>query len=213
MFPILASTDIFSGHLAMLPTDPPFCPPVTTLETARLSIRVDAHERYVEVFRTYSDAALKAYTGITSDEDLQKQKDKVWGGLTTYRTSVVFFHLIERSMDKVIGSFAFHNWYPIHNRSEIGYAMAAEEYKNKGYMREALPPIIAFGFEAMQLNRAEAFISPDNTASRRLVERVGFRQEGWLKEHFSYNGVLDDSLVYGLIRKDYLGNVDNAARV
>ena len=187
----------------MLPPDPLFKPKIKTLETARLSIRIDTLEDYVHQFRTCSDEALKAQFGIVTDEELTTQKQKIQGGLTTYRTSVVFFHLKERSLNKVIGSFAFHNWYPMHRRSEIGYAMSAEDYKGKGYMSEAIAPIVTFGFEAMALNRMEAFIGPQNMPSRKLAERIGFKQEGCLQEHFCKDGVVGDSLVYGLLRKDY----------
>lgn len=187
----------------MLPSDPPFEPTIKTLETVRLSIRIDTAESYVRMFRTGSDAAIKQYFGIATDEELLKQKEKVQGGLCTYRTSLVFFHLIERTLDQVIGNFAFHNWYPVHRRSEIGYAMSADAHKNKGYMREAIQPIVAFGFTEMALNRIEAFIHPQNIPSRQLVERMGFQQEGWLREHYCNDGVIGDSLVYGLLLKDY----------
>jgi ribosomal-protein-alanine N-acetyltransferase len=188
----------------MLPSDPVFKPDIKTLETERLSIRIDTVEEYVQLFETRSDTWLKDCFGFRTDEELNKQKDKVFGGLTTYRTSVVFFHLRERSMDKVIGNFAFHNWLPMHRRSEIGYAMSGDEYKNLGYMREAIAPIIAFGFEAMELNRMEAFIHPDNIPSKRLVERIGFQPEGQLREHYVADGIVGDSIVYGLLRKEYL---------
>jgi ribosomal-protein-alanine N-acetyltransferase len=187
----------------MLPNDPPFEPKIKMLATPRLSIRIDTEQAYRQMFETGSDAAIKAHFGIATDEELQTQKDKVHGGLTTYRTALVFFHLIERAEQKVIGSFAFHNWHPLHRRSEIGYAIGSEAYKGKGYMREAFPPIIAFGFEEMGLNRMEAFIHPDNAPSRKLVMGAGFQQEGWLREHYSKDGVTGDSLVYGLLLKDY----------
>lgn len=193
----------------MLPTDPLFRPDVKTLETERLSIRIDTVEDYVQMFKACSDAALKDCFGFRTNEELNKQKEKVSGGLTTYRTSVVFFHLRERSLDTVIGNFAFHNWFPMHRRSEIGYAMMDDAYKNQGYMREAIAAIIPFGFEAMELNRMEAFIHPDNTASRKLVERMGFRQEGWLREHYAAEGAIGDSIVFGLLHKDYLDNMDS----
>jgi len=191
----------------MLPSDPPFEPAVKTLETARLSIRIDTEQSYVQAFRTQSDEELKAYFGIATDAELQTQKDKVHGGLTTYRTALVFFHLKERMLNTVIASCAFHSWYPMHRRSEVGYAMAAEQYKGNGYMSEAIQPIIAFGFEEMALNRIEAFIHPENIPSIKLVERMGFQQEGWLHEHHCKEDIMVDSLVYGLLRKDYSGAI------
>jgi ribosomal-protein-alanine N-acetyltransferase len=188
----------------MLPTDPTFSPPFRTLETQRLSIRIDAESDYIKAFHTLSNNVLKTHFGITTEEELQTQKNKVIGGLTTYRTSLVFFHFIERSLDKVIGSFAFHNWYPRDSRSEIGYTMASDEYKNKGYMKEAFGTIINFGFEAMNLNRIEAFIHPDNQPSRRLVEQAGFLSEGHLHERYFHDGALGDALVYALLKKNHI---------
>jgi ribosomal-protein-alanine N-acetyltransferase len=189
----------------MLATDPIFKPSIKTLETPRLSIRIDTLEEYVHMFETSGDATLRQHFGIASDEELCRQKEKVQGGLTTYRTSVLFFHLIERSLDKVIGSFAFHNWYPMHRRAELGYAMSFDEYKGQGYMSEAIVPILAFGFEGMELNRMEAFIDPQNMPSRKLVERVGFHLEACLPERYCYDGVVSDAMLYGLLRKDYAG--------
>jgi ribosomal-protein-alanine N-acetyltransferase len=83
--------------------------------------------------------------------------------------------------------------------------MSAEAYKGQGFMSEAIPPIIAFGFKEMGLNRIEAFIHPENIPSIRLVERMGFQQEGCLHEHYCKEGVPCDSLIYGLLLKDYAG--------
>ena len=70
-------------------------------------------------------------------------------------------------------------------------------------MREALPAILAFGFSAMDLNRIEAFIDPANVASVKIVEGLGFRQEGVLREHAFQDGQPTTSLVYGLLRAAY----------
>ncbi len=162
------------------------------------------------MMRNGTDADIRRRYGITTEEELALQKGKVAGGLSTYRTSVLFFHLVEKQLDSVIGSFSFHNWYPAHRRSEIGYAVTERALMSKGYMREAIGPIIAFGFEAMGLNRIEAFIHPDNEPSRKLVMRAGFQQEGWLHEHYCKDGITGDSLVYGLLARDYRGRAQAA---
>lgn len=182
-----------------------FGPDQKFLETPRLQLRVDTEKDYRTIFGTQPDDFIKEYFGIYTDDALLAQKAKIAGGFTTYRTSVLFIHLIEKATGTVVGSFAYHNWYPAHSRSEIGYAMAAEEYKNKGFMKEAFPAMIAFGFEAMELNRIEAFIHPENSPSRRLVERAGFRKEGLLQEHYNNNGVVGDSMVFGLLKCNYSG--------
>lgn len=49
----------------------------------------------------------------------------------------------------------------------------------------------------------EAFIGPNNIASQKVVLRQGFKQEGILKDHYCTNGVIGDSIVFGLLKKDY----------
>lgn len=173
-----------------------------TIDTERLLIRIDSEEDYKKTFESYPDEELKVFFGL-DDAALEIQRLKLAGGLTTYRTSVVFFHLQEKQSGKVIGNFAFHNWYALHRRSEIGYALYDTASRNRGFMKEAFPAIMAYGFDTLNLNRMEAFIDPENAASRKLVERAGFRQEGLLKDHYCQNGVIGDSVLYGLLAKEY----------
>jgi len=187
----------------MNPFKQPFISPLASLETPRLSLRIDSEESYVERLRTGSDEELMAWTGFAQLNDLETQKQKIAGGFSNYRTSIVFFHLTELSSGLVIGSIAFHNWYQMHRRSELGYGMTSGAHKNQGFMKEALPEVLRFGFEAMGLNRIEAFISPANGPSLRLVEKSGFSNEGRLRQHYAHSGITDDSLVYGLLRDDW----------
>ncbi len=180
----------------------PFQPPVAELLTPRLRIRIDSEESYIAMFHTTPDAELQAWCGFATAGELAVQRVKVEGGLSNYRSSTVFFHLIETTTQEVIGNIAFHNWYQIHRRSELGYAMNADRWKGQGFMKEALPAVLRFGFEEMDLNRIEAFISPENTASRRLVEANHFRLEGELRQHYVHGGRADNSLVYGLLREE-----------
>jgi ribosomal-protein-alanine N-acetyltransferase len=70
-------------------------------------------------------------------------------------------------------------------------------------MKEAVAPVIRYGFEQMQLNRIEAFIGSANEASQRLVKALGFREEGLLRKHYIKDGIAEDSLVFGLLRSEY----------
>lgn len=174
-----------------------------TIETPRLLIRIDTLEEYTELFNTHTDEELKMLFGFRTDEELMNQKLKIEKGLKTHRTTCLFFHLIEKETNKVIGGVAFHNWYPVHRRSEIGYDIKYEEYKNKGYMKEAVKAIVAYGFYELNLNRIEAVIAPDNIASQKTVEGTGFVREALLKEHYNDDGVISDSLIYRLLLSEY----------
>lgn len=50
-------------------------------------------------------------------------------------------------------------------------------------MTEALRRIVGFGFEALELRRVQAFVMPANVGSIRLLDRLGFKNEGLLREY------------------------------
>jgi RimJ/RimL family protein N-acetyltransferase len=87
-------------------------------------------------------------------------------------------------------------------RAELGYTLAREHWR-QGYLAEALPALIDHAFGAMQLIRLEADIDPRNQASARVLERLGFRREGLLRERWIVRGVPSDSAMYGLLRADW----------
>lgn len=84
--------------------------------------------------------------------------------------------------------------------ADIGYDLATE-YWGKGYMYEALSEVIRFAFEDLSLARIQAYVRPENTPSLRLLEKLGFYQEGLLRKggsHESREGLFD-VYIYGLI--------------
>ncbi|TXI86959.1 MAG: N-acetyltransferase [Crocinitomicaceae bacterium] len=62
-------------------------------------------------------------------------------------------------------------------------------------MTEALGLVLNHGFEKMQLNRIEAYVSPNNFPSLSLLTRFNFIEEGTLKRHYFTNGIYEDSIL------------------
>jgi len=88
-------------------------------------------------------------------------------------------------------------------RAEIGYILGRAHW-SRGYVSEALPALIDHGFETLGLNRLEADIDPRNAASARVLMRLGFVQEGLLRERWVVRGEPSDSALYGLLLEDWL---------
>ncbi|WP_118976128.1 GNAT family N-acetyltransferase [Taibaiella koreensis] len=175
-----------------------------TIETARLLLRKSTIADYRELYEHRSPAEAMTYLGFDTEVQYLEDKAKYNGGLTTFRTDFVYFHLIEKASGLIIGDCGFHTWYILHARAEIGYGIRREEDKNKGYMKEAILPVVRYGFEVMDLNRIEAFIAPDNVPSQKLVASLGFKPEGLLRGHYRKNGVIEDSRVFGLLREEFV---------
>jgi ribosomal-protein-alanine N-acetyltransferase len=114
--------------------------------------------------------------------------------------------MIEKSSDEVLGSIGYHTWYTMHDRAEIFYMIRKEEKRRLGFAKEALIPVLDYGFGAMRLNRVEAFLSAENKPSVRLMQIGGFRKEGTLKGHYLVNNKYEDSDVYGLLKNEYRAN-------
>lgn len=69
---------------------------------------------------------------------------------------------------------------------------------------EALQALLTYGFDTLGLNRVEADIDPRNTGSQRVLEKLGFRQEGYMPERWIVDGVTADTAFYGLLHSDWM---------
>jgi len=76
-------------------------------------------------------------------------------------------------------------------------------YRHRGFAKRAAALACRFGFERLDVDRIEAYIEPDNTASRRVVESIGFCEEGLVrKRELTHHGERRDVVLYGLLPDD-----------
>jgi ribosomal-protein-alanine N-acetyltransferase len=87
------------------------------------------------------------------------------------------------------------------SRGEIAYDLA-RAWWGRGVMGEVLPALIRAGFDALDLNRLEAFVTPGNERSSRLLARHGFRHEGLLRQYGRWRGRDWDQEIWGLLRAE-----------
>lgn len=110
--------------------------------------------------------------------------------------------IIYKSTNKLIGRTGFISWDLVHSRAEIGYAIASE-YWNKGFITEATKEIIRYGFEKLELNRIEGRCNDINTSSARVMEKLGMKQEGVLREQLKIKGKFMSQKLYSILKSDY----------
>ncbi|MEQ6898835.1 GNAT family N-acetyltransferase [Microbacterium sp. KR10-403] len=115
---------------------------------------------------------------------------------------------IERRADgEFIGWCTFNSWNPDFRSASIGYALARAEW-GKGFATEAAAALLDWAYAALDLNRVQAEADTRNIASRRVLEKLGFLLEGTLREDCVVDGVVSDSWIFGLLRRDR--DVDHA---
>jgi len=88
----------------------------------------------------------------------------------------------------------------------LGY-WVGEAFARQGYMTEALTRLREYAFATLDLSRLEAACLPDNTASRRLLERCGFKYEGVAQAYLQINGRWRNHVLYAALRSDRRGRV------
>jgi [ribosomal protein S5]-alanine N-acetyltransferase len=115
-----------------------------------------------------------------------------------------FSFVISRRIDgSIIGScFVFHQ-VPESARAEIGYGLSPAHW-GRGYALEAMHALIPRIFTSLRLRRIEAEVDPRNAPSIGLLERLGFVQEGLLRERWNIRDEVADARLYGLLQKDWL---------
>ncbi len=86
--------------------------------------------------------------------------------------------------------------------AEIGYALGAK-YRGQGYATEAARALMAYGFTSLDLHRIQADTGSDNSASWRVMERLGMRREKQLQEAIFKDGEWVDALIYGILADEW----------
>ncbi|BES66757.1 GNAT family protein [Gottschalkiaceae bacterium SANA] len=114
--------------------------------------------------------------------------------------------LFEKSKpQRVIGSIRFANVVRGAFQScFLGYRLD-QDCERKGLMTEALREAIPLAFDRLHLHRIEANVMPRNLASRRVVEKLGFRQEGLAKRYLNIYGKWEDHIHYAIVREEWKG--------
>lgn len=85
---------------------------------------------------------------------------------------------------------------------EIGYALLPNE-RGKGYGTEALGIMIDYLFLSKEVMRIQAQTDLRNSASQRILEKVGFKKEGILRKNFFMRGELRDIYLYSILREEW----------
>lgn len=82
----------------------------------------------------------------------------------------------------------------------LGYWMG-ERYAGQGLMTDAVGAVLPFAFETLGLHRIHAAFLPDNMASRRVLEKNGFQEEGYAEGYLQIDGRWADHVLFGLTRE------------
>ncbi len=181
----------------------PEAPMLPTLETRRLRLRWLDTADLPALFAIFSDPEVMRYWSHEPLTDLAAAGEllaEIQGYFT--RRELFQWGIVRREDNLVIGTCTLAQIASCHRRAEVGFALGRRSW-GQGFASEALTELLRFAFEELDLNRLEADVDPRNEASLRTLERLGFRREGFLCERYFVGGELQDSVLLGLLRRDW----------
>jgi ribosomal-protein-alanine N-acetyltransferase len=165
------------------------------------ALRTDDAEDYL---RCFSHPTLKKYI---AEEDIPttvpraREEVQYWASLFPRKTSV-YWGIALAVNDQLIGTCGFNFWNAQHGRAELSYDLDSA-YWRQGVMSAALKTILRFGFKKMGLQRVQALVVPHNTPSIGLLQKLGFKREGTMREYKIINHRHEDAVIYALLRSYY----------
>lgn len=114
-----------------------------------------------------------------------------------------FIFLKDAGRETLVGGITLSN---IRRRAaqfaNLGYWMG-HDFAGKGYMSEAVGLVVAYAFDSLLLHRVHAAFLPHNQASRRVLEKNGFKEEGFAENYLQIDGKWADHVLFGLTRERY----------
>jgi [ribosomal protein S5]-alanine N-acetyltransferase len=147
-----------------------------------------------------------------SDEEVMRYYDAPMTGLEQVQRSIaahrrrfennegIRWGITIKGAKNIVGNCGFYR--DNYSQYAILSYVLARPYWGKGLMTEALQAIIAFGFDHYQRHRIEAHVAIPNLASLRVLQKLGFKKEGFLRQRFYENRQFHDEWVLALLKND-----------
>lgn len=174
-----------------------------TLAAPRVALRWLTEADVGALYAIFSDPAVMRYWSTPPMSDIAQARSLVADIHDAFRTRRLFQWGVARlEDDRIVGTCTLFAINEQQGRAEVGYALG-HEYWGRGYMHEALTALVDFAFGKLAMRRLEADVDPRNAGSVRAVERLGFRREGLLRERWKVNDELQDSMVLGLLSREW----------
>ncbi len=174
-----------------------------TLTSTRLQLRWLDERDVADLFAIFSDPQVMRYWSSTPWKDEGAGIELVESVRRNFVAGSLYqWGVARRNDDAIIGTCTLANVDARNRRAEIGFVLRRDQW-GQGYMFEATCTLLRFTFEQLALHRLEADVDPRNEASIRLLERLGFQREGYLRERWLVGEEINDTIFYGLLRREW----------
>lgn len=175
------------------------------LSSERLKLRLVEERDARALFSLYSDRDVMRYWNHEAWTTLAQAEIAINEARSEYSNGDSIHYVIEQlSSQTVVGSCALYSFVRNENCASLGYLLSRSQW-GKGYLTEAMEKFLSHAFLGLKLERVCAQINPDNTASARLLDKLGFLRQGCKGENWIVAGKTCQTHSYIMHRRRWLG--------
>ncbi len=181
---------------------------IPTLSTPRLNLRPFTLEDAPTVQKLAGEWEIAATTA-NIPHPYEDGVAEAWIGThqEAFETGeAVTFAICLKADASLVGAIGIFHISKTNRLAEIGYWIGVP-YWNQGFCTEAAAGIIRYAFEVLELNRVQARHLTNNPASGRVMQKVGMKFEGILRQSIYRWGKFEDAAIYAILREEYGGTL------
>jgi [ribosomal protein S5]-alanine N-acetyltransferase len=179
-------------------------PAVPELQTPRLLLRRLVESDALGLHAAYGDAAAMRFWDGPPSRDVAETAARIRQSLEISPQWHAAFAVLLRDGGEFTGMANYHQRSAQHRRLGVGWILAPRWWR-QGLAQEAVRALLDHCFTGLDAHRIEAHIEPDNAASLRLAERLGFVREGLMRDCLFVDGKPRTAFLYALLRTDREG--------
>ena len=173
------------------------------LETSRLRLRPLQQSDAEDAYRVLSNATAMKYYGTPPHKNLEftkKQFIDIMQSRFKHRDAVSFVVTL-KDEDKYIGHVTAMQFDRVFKFVDLAY-IVDQEYWGRGIATEAVIQVVNFLVNTMKIHKIRAGYFAKNIASKRVLQKAGFKQEGYLRDNALLDGVFEDEYLMALLASD-----------
>lgn len=174
------------------------------LETQRLILRPMKISDAKDLLKYYSDEDITGFLNFNSIEKEEQAQAFIKMYLGKYKNQEMIPWAITLKGDERLIGTCFLSDFQRDSIATLGYDLS-KRYWNVGIMTETLKAVLPFGFYQLGLHRIQSFLHPENIASIELLEKLNFKNEGYLREYEYHHDEKDfrNVFIFSLLKKDF----------
>ncbi len=179
---------------------------IPRLVTERLKLRAIFPSDAAELFALMSDDNVSRFHELESFDSIEQAHETIANYTHWFQSDhAVRWGILKKESMELIGTCCFDTFHPKYQSVNLGYNLRSEHWGH-GFATESVNKIVEYAFEygiVGPINRIQAITVPENVASEKVLERLGFRKEGTMRQYGFWKNEFRDMNLFSLLKRDY----------